>query len=371
MTTLERALRLAKFEALASGAALTVSARDRIDVERRGRKLTPADYASTTGIILCLENRVWVNAPIIDERLPDVVVPILDYVNGQFWLTSDQHPYRAAIWLPPAYHDTYLRSGRPVNHFVYTHADRVRLSPLRGCSMQCKFCNIPYEEPYDLKPIDEMIEALELAFADPLQPAHHALISGGTPTRRDHKFLQEVYAAVLTSFPNYDIDIMMVPVPGLLDVRELMRLGVHELSINLELVSDAASRHLMPQKHRLGLDVGLEFIRAAARLLGPGRVRSMLMIGLESIDESLQGVRRILDAGGVPVLSPFRPSPSTPLHDHPTLSADELAHVYECAEELCASYGTTLGPRCAPCTHNTLSFADSENPVYPLPVLVS
>lgn len=361
-----------KFKALAQGVTVSPGARERLDALRGERKLTPADYASTTGLILWLEDDVWVNAPTIDHNanfVQDSTI-LLDVVGDQFRLSDERDASKAKVWLPPRYHDTTLASGRPANHFVFSHGDRVRLSPIRGCAMVCKFCSIPYEDRYDLKPVDLMIEALQLAFNDPLQPASHALISGGTPAPRHVPFLQEVYERVLTSFPDRDIDIMMAPIHGLLDVPKLADLGVHELSINLEMFNANQAQAIMPQKVREGIGSYLRFIEDAAHVLGAGRVRSMMMVGLEAPEDSLAGVRAILDAGGVPVLSPFRPDPATPLRDRRPWSAEEYLHVFLEASALAEDSGVSLGPSCPPCTHNTLTLARGFTYAHPPPVMV-
>src|ERR1700722_858431 len=52
------------------------------------RDLTPADYASTTGLILELDDDVWVNAPIIDYN-PNFVSGsrfVVDHGTDGFWV---------------------------------------------------------------------------------------------------------------------------------------------------------------------------------------------------------------------------------------------------------------------------------------------
>jgi hypothetical protein len=365
-----------KFRLLAEGVVLSPEARSRLDALRGQRKLTPADYASTSGLILRLADDVWVNAPFADHNDNFVSTPgnILDVRGDQFVVAAADLESPASVWLPPLYHDGLLSTGRPINHFVFTHADRARLSPIRGCAMRCRFCNVPYEDPYGTKPIDSMLEALRIAVADPLQPAHHILISGGTPVPRDVPWLREVYARVLSAFPQTPVDIMMVPVPGLFDLPLLNDLGVHELSINVELYDRGAAASLMPQKHRQGLALYLEFIREAVTVLGPGRIRSMLMVGLEPASETLAGVKAILDVGGVPVLSPFRPDPVTPLRDLKPWTAQAFEDVFFAAAELAAAHGGMLGPSCPPCTHNTLALVGPDRVsspyLYQLPALV-
>ncbi len=59
--------------------------------------------------------------------------------------TDERLPVR--VWLPPEYHGRCNEAGEPYNSYAFTHADRVRISPIEGCSMTCKFCDLPYEFP--------------------------------------------------------------------------------------------------------------------------------------------------------------------------------------------------------------------------------
>ena len=254
--------------------------------------------------------------------------------GGGFTIRGEGLSSQAQFWPQPQYHGDVGVTGRALNDFVVTHGDRVRLSPLQGCAIVCKFCDVPYGSRYALKPIEGMVDGIRRALADPRQPARHVLISGGTPRPQDVPWLRDVYAAMLSTFSTIEIDIMMVPVPGLLDIDELHRLGVREFSINIELFSDDVARVLMPQKHRQGREAYLDFIERAASIMGAGRARSMLMVGLEPIEQTLLGVEAIIDRGGTPVLSPFRPDPSTPLASLPPPSAEVLEETFLRASEI-------------------------------------
>lgn len=337
------------------------------------RPLTPADYASTSGVILRLDHDVWVNVPIADYNANFVGSSpfVLDYDSGGFFVQGRGLASRATFWLPPEYHGGSGTNGRPYNNYVYTHGDRARLAPIKGCAMRCTFCNIPYEDRYSKKPIDAMLEAVRTSLCDPIQPAYHLLISGGTPSRRDVGYLRDVYSTVLQEFPELEVDIMMVPIEGLFDLHELDRLGLNQISINLEIYNRAIAKDVMRQKYRQGLDFYLTFMGRAAEILGPGRVRSMLMVGLEPIEDTLAGIAAIVERGCVPVLSPFRPDPATPLSSLAPPTEVELEEFYLRAAEITAASGTVLGPQCPPCTHNTLNFAgtsDSSPPPYPYPL---
>jgi hypothetical protein len=351
-----------KFDLLARGLALTEGARAHIVGGNGDRPMSPADYASTSGLILCLEGEVWVNAPVAEHNPNFVADPAceLDVEGGHLVVRGGDVEVPARFWLPPRYHEGVNGRGEPYSGYAFTHGDRVRVSPIEGCSMTCKFCDLPYEFRYRTKRVEGVVDSVRVALADEVQPAAHVLISGGTPRDRDIDYVREVYEAVITGFPEVAVDIMMVPIDGLLDAAWLDALGVNELSVNIEVYDREIAGGLMRRKAAQGLDHYLEYIEKSSACLGEGRVRSMLMVGLEPLSSTLEAVAEICRRGGTPVLSPFRPDPVTPLRDEAPPSAADLREAYLRARDVVAGLGGVLGPTCAPCTHNTLAFAGTD-----------
>jgi len=350
---------LLKFALLAEGIAIATSASEYVASFNGDRPLTPADYASTSGVILELEGDIWVNAPFAAHN-PNFVTEQSNYelvYDGGLVVRGDGREVGAKFWLPPAYHGTSNALGEPYNSYAFTHADRVRISPIEGCSMTCKFCNLPYEFRYRTKRVESLVDSVQRAISDELQPAMHVLISGGTPKSADVGYVRDVYQQVLGTFPEVPIDIMMVPRDKLLDPEWLADLGIGELSVNLEIFSAERGRLLMRQKAAQGVESYLQYFEDAATHLGEHRVRSMLMVGLEPMEYTLAGVRAIAERGAVPVLSPFRPDPATPLRDLSPPSADFMIETYLRAREITAELGSPLGPSCIPCSHNTLTLS--------------
>jgi uncharacterized radical SAM superfamily protein len=352
-----------KFALLSDGLVISPEALEYIATYNGSRPMTPADYASTSGVILQLDVDVWINAPI--ELYNPNFVKESDFVltldeSGGLEVRGRGLSVKAGFWLPPQYHGQSNANGVEYNSLAFTHGDRVRVSPVEGCAMSCQFCNLPYEFKYRTKSVEDLVESVMVAVNDPLQPASHVLISGGTPKAEDVEYLQECYEAVI-SRSGVPVDIMMVPTPGLLDVPWLAELGVNELSINLEIFDEALARRYMKLKTANGVDYYLDFIESASETLGPGRVRSMLMIGIESMESTLAGVDAICARGGTPVLSPFRPDPATPMRKWSPPTADFVAEAYFRAREIADQRGVALGPDCIPCTHNTMTLAASGN----------
>ncbi len=359
MTTYSTAQQL-KFELLASGVTISDLARAKLRDLTHDGQLSPADYASTSGVILRLDQREWINAPVEDHN-PNFVSAspyVLDWEPSGFFVRGAGLSAQAEFWPLPSYHGGVATNGIPIGSYVVSHGDRARLSPTIGCAFECTFCDVPYELPYGgPKTLEVMLDALRLAMEDPLQPARHLLISGGTPSPPHVPALRETYEAVIGEFADHGVDIMMVPVDGLFDLPRLDKLGINELSINLELWSEELARTAMRHKFRQGRQHYLNFLEDAAGELGGHRVRSMLMVGIEPLEDTLAGVAAIAERGCVPVLSPFRPDPITPMAGHRPPTASDLREAFERGSEIVAKYDTRLGPTCDPCTHNTLTFA--------------
>jgi hypothetical protein len=356
------ALQRLKIQLMTDGMALSLTAREELSGRLEHRPLTLADYATTSGISLELEGGVWVNAPIQEHNPNFVTKPphVLDFDGGRYVVRSGELDAPARPVPVPSYHDQLNRWGERYTSFAITHTDRVRISPIEGCSIVCKFCDLPYEHRYRKKPVEGLVDSVRRALDDPRLPARHVLISGGTPKPTDFDYENEVYDAVATAFPQIDVDIMMVPCPGLLAPRRLHEIGIHGLSINLEIYNEQRAAEIMPLKARLTRQHFLDFIAEAVKVFGCGRVRSLLLVGLEPLEDTVLGVKALAERGCEPVLSPFRPDPSTPLRSLKPPSVELLIEAYERSVEAAEASGSKLGPRCIPCQHNTLTFPDDS-----------
>lgn len=351
-----------KFRLLERGLRITAEAQRYLADQTDGASLTAADYASTSGIILKLSGDVWVNAP-IEEHNPNFVGDTeyrLSADGGALWVDGAGLSARAWFWPQPRFHGRTNQDGVPYNSLGFSHTDRVRVSPIEGCAFTCKFCDLPYEFRYRTKDVDTLVDLVRVALDDPIQPAAHVLISGGTPRVEDHSYVRAVYERILDRFRGTPVDIMMVPTGDVMDPEWLQGLGVNEISVNLEVWDDDVARRLMPRKHKQGREHYLDYLAMAAAAMGGHRVRSMFMLGLEPLESTLEGVAEVASRGCTPVLSPFRPDPSTPLRHWEVPSAAAMTDAYLAAREITRKHGVALGPSCMPCAHNTLTLPNTH-----------
>lgn len=351
-TSLSPAQRL-KLDILECGIEITQRARQQV-TGHGSRRLVERDYVTTGGLTLVLDGGIFVNAPIGDWFCDHPVATLDLRPDGTFELQTADGAFQAE---PLPLPDYLFRAGGPPQA-VMTHADRARISPITGCSSKCLFCDWPL---LDYQPVskDVLLGSLRAALDDRGLPPRHVLVSGGTPRPGDEPWLEDVYLSTVAACP-IPVDVMLMPRQDRAVIDRLVGGGVCGFALNLELCDREIAARLCPMKHRVGLDGYAETLRHAVELTGgSGRVRSLLLVGLESAESTLRGVELIASVGADPVLSPFRPAPGTALDKKRPPSADLMADLYLAAYEIAERHGVKLGPRCIPCMHNTVTFPDS------------
>ncbi len=351
---LRRALEAMKIAALTNGTRISTSALEHLG---GAEQLTIHEYSTTGGIPLRVAG-LDINVP-FDEWYSDSAELFVDLDGGVLTLEHLGVKYAVDTVYPlPAYTGQQDSQGNSFVDVVYTHIDRFRLSPITGCAYDCAFCDLPGR--VRMRPIDQLLEGAEAALNDDSLPLRHALISGGSPGPRDEAAFGDLIVDVVRRLsPRIEIDVMMSSGPyGPELVRRLVDAGAHGFALNIEIESTSAAELHIRGKQRRARPHYDATVAAAVELVGAGsgRVRSLILPGLESVESTLQGVEHISRLGADPVLSPFRPAQGTRLSDAPVVAQSLLREVLDGSREIVARHGVALGPRCLPCQHNTLTF---------------
>jgi len=346
---------------LRRGIAPSDAALAALPIYRRG-SIVVRDYPTTSGLILRLSEEIYVNARL---RFDSPRAFTLDHDGEGFVLIDGDDARRAEVFSPPLYalENRRLSSGRSIRAVANTHADRVRLTPIHGCAWHCRFCNYPGIS-YQRNAVEELAEALRIALADSIGRPPHVLISGGTPEPADYDHLNEICGALPGLFPDLTWDLMLAPRPlhpggrtrRTYDnlIQRLRAWGFDALSVNMELNSDDARARHIPEKRKVGRDDYLTFLDLAVERFGAGKVRSVLLVGLEPEEETLAAVEALATRGVLVELSPFTADPGIFLARHPEPDADQLMSIYEKAMDLSIRRGMPMTPFCLPCSHNIL-----------------
>lgn len=361
-----------KIRMMQQGAVFTPCARSKMCQGSFGR-IYFSDYPTTSGVILEIEKKIYVNVPVKTEDTPFCI----DFADDRFVLeVSDVIlRLRVEVMKEPDYALTRkcLKDNiTPVRELVMTHGDRLRISPIFGCSHHCLFCTCNNQK-YKKIPIDALDQAVQIALEDKNNKPLHVLISGGTPqmNEKSYAYMNQVYLFFPNKYKNLKFDVMLSPrvkhigqpkEKGYEDFLFYLKedCKIATMSINLELFNEEKRKKYIYEKWKIGKEDYFWFIKKAVDIFGSKNIRSSLVVGLETKEDTLNGVKALIDCGCVPVLSAFVPAADVARKKKP--DPGFLLDVVHEASKIARQNDTMLGPALyRVCTHNSLT--DEEGSV--------
>jgi hypothetical protein len=312
-------------------------------------------HSTTSGIILILPDNIYVNASFRGNAEKSKIK--LDCLSGKLVIIDRRKSYPVKNISLPSDIGKMDKYGFLYSDAVITHGDRIRVSPIFGCAFRCKYCDI-HREKYEKIPLAKLLKGIDISLRDKNVKPKHLFISGGTPLDSDKKFLDNVYKKITARCLELGllVDIMLAPRKERGFLEKLKKWGVSGLAINMEIYNKQIAKEINPQKAAISREFYLDFIARAVGVFGRDNVRSLLIVGLEPLSETLAGVKALAEIGCDVVLSPFIPFEKTVLAHHKAPTARELEKVYLKSMDIINKHGAKIGPRCVPCQHNTLAF---------------
>jgi pyruvate-formate lyase-activating enzyme len=352
-----------KVHCLSTGIQLSEDAASQLS---RGGELplTVHEYATTGGVTIRIGD-VFINAPFDDWFCwrSRAGLDVDDSRTG-FAVRFEGEVFPCEVLPLPGYLDAVNERGERVTATTMSHCDRIRVSPITGCSLDCGFCDFPALR-YTRHNVAEILSSVEIAKQDGNLPARHMLISGGSPGPKHFDWFDDTLTTIIES-STLPTDVMMSPREGGTEhIKRFAQAGATGFSLNIEIFGDRRARDVMPLKRQRSSPFVEESIRTAVDSVGSnGRVRSLIVVGLDEPSDTLAAVRFLAGLGCEPVLSPFRPARNTRLANWEPPDENLLLDLYHASADIAASYGLRLGPRCIPCQHNTLTVPDDSADYY-------
>lgn len=353
-----------KFDLFAFGIKIGRSALGEISSNRSS--LTIRDGIAG-GLELKFFNDIYVNAPIKESfSFLSPFELIWSEDHGFYVLYKNNYVCDCEVLPLPSFAGEVLSSGTKFEDIGQIFTDRLGLYPFRSCrynsrnGKSCKFCEIGYQTPMAPVPLEDLSELLDYCLQNKKEGMRHILVSGGVPSKNRWQYLVDTIRAIRQQ-TDLSIYHMLEP-PAEIDlIKDLYEAGVDEIGFNLEIYNRDIAKEIMPGKGIIPYEKYKEAMLYAKKLWPePGAVRSLLIVGLESIDETLKGVEAISSMGIMPILSPFRPVPGTELEHFPPPTGELMYKVWSSAQSICEKNNLTLGPTCVACQNNTITIPISE-----------
>jgi Radical SAM superfamily len=318
------------------------------------------------GLDMILPYDIHVNTP-VDERFARFSELTLDSASSGFVICrGDMIITSVDLQTRPTFYDKTTSSGIAMSSIgQMCSADRFCYG-MTGpyCyfwkrDRRCKYCSIGLNKDRDAsrKTIELLIETLAVAVEDPSLPAKHVLIGGGTPDGED---MGAILASQLCQAIKRRFNLscyVMISAPLHNDYIDLLvDSGVDELGMNLEFYSDAAWEEIIPGKAKvIGKRRYLDALEYAVTRFGPINTRSILMVGLEEPEYTIEGAERLASMGVMPILSAFRPLDGTDYSSRRGFNFNTNFDIYCEVHRRAMHYGIPTGPTCIACQNNTLA----------------
>jgi hypothetical protein len=349
-----------KFSLFSHGALLTSAAKVSLDTVRAD--LTIRDGIAG-GLEVRLPHRVHVNIPIKEHfALLSPYAIDVDGTGSGFCLIDPNGDAMAIDILPlPDFVTKKTSCGTPMVDVGQMFNERLALEIYYGCinnsrkNTACQFCELGAETNQSFTHTSDIRELVAYCEASSSIPMRHVLIGGGTPPEQEWPRYFEALEAVRaeTTVPTY---MMIAPPNDLRRLDELHARGLNEIGMNIELFDRDLARRFMPAKGKLSLARYFGALERAVKLWGnKGAVRSILIVGLEPLESTLAGVDALCRRGVMPILSPYRPVPSTALAHCPPPSPDMMYQAWMRGQDIAAQHNQVLGPTCIACQNNTIA----------------
>ena len=94
--------------------------------------------------------------------------------------------------------------------------------------------------------------------------------------------------------------------------------GVTSLIMNIELFDDAIRKSICPGKSEITIEQYMKALSYSVERLGVGNVSSVLIAGIEPIENTIICAKKLLHIGVIPTIIPFKPYDNCELHNQKT-----------------------------------------------------
>jgi len=300
---------------------------------------------------------------VLDIRLPSGVlctVPVgqpytqkssfsLIQKDGQDLLHCGGETEPVTLLPAPEFYQKTTRSGARMGSFSALHDRLMMLHPFMGCGFfsqqgkACQYCQYDsmLNEPVPpLRDPLELVEAVRAALAEREVDTVY-LYNGYSPSddvglRR----LVPVIALLRKHLGHRQIALETVAPSDVQVIDELYEAGLDIFVCNLEINDADKFAEICPGKQAIGGQEAIYKALAYARsVFRSGAVVSHVIVGLEPLQSSIDGMKKLVEQGIVPMLLPFRPLPGTALSECKLPSLDDVEQALLVQYELLENSG--------------------------------
>ena len=188
---------------------------------------------------------------------------------------------------------------------------------------ECLFCNlVSTSETYDSvlkkKDVEDIGEVAKAAFSEGM--VKHVLLTGGCINReKEIELVSKIMKSIQqhTGFDRIPGTILPSPAKGEDEIKRYYDTGIQAIGFSMEIWDKKLYEVICPGKAKsTNHETFVHSIRDAVRIFGAGNVYGVFVMGLETKDTFLDGVKELTELGANVVPFVWSPNPGSKLEGH-------------------------------------------------------
>ena len=213
---------------------------------------------------------------------------------------------------PISFFETLPKTGTIVDSLAMLHSEGcINIWPSTTCcydtpELKCRFCSLEAESsaPIEQSVLCDGIQKLLSAVPE----TYMLNFSGGTYENPDWMAKYWIRLAQnIRSFSACKITVEFAPPSDLSLLEEMKEAGIGAAIMNLEIADPRLRAEICPGKSKISYAHYHEAFRRAVQVFGWGMVSSVLIGGIQPMDEIKAECKRMAEMGVYPTIMPFRP----------------------------------------------------------------
>ncbi|MBI5875192.1 MAG: radical SAM protein [Deltaproteobacteria bacterium] len=287
------------------------------------------------GLDIILPHNTWVTAPYAQDFVNDSPYELIEK-DGGFFITDGNKSVKVSIAPIPEFYRLKTTSGVQLSKIGLVHGGYVAITPATQCDffnkdIECRYCagNLDINKGKGtVYTVEDVLETVEAAYKEGKAEVVYLSIGFSETADGGVEFLKPYIRAIKKHF-NTLVAVEALPPKENKWIDETYAIGADSVLYNLEIFDPKLFEEICPGRAALiGRKRYLDALKYAATVFPSGTVASHLIVGLEPIESTVEGIDFLAGMGVVPILPVYRPSPRAKLPHYKTPSTEVVAPVY-------------------------------------------
>ncbi|MDD4871068.1 MAG: radical SAM protein, partial [Kiritimatiellae bacterium] len=252
--------------------------------------------------------------------------------DNELVLLKDETPICEVEEVPmPFWYGACTDSGSPMPRIFLHEGSHFLHQAYSGCDYQkegngCQFCSAG--TTWRIGTPEEVAQVTQAALTE--NRSVHVCLGGGSrlPQSRNVEYFSACAERIRAFDENVPIWVETTP-PERAGIKQLIDSGVTAFGFNIEIWDPAIRCKICPGKSAISRNEYLQRMQYAISLLGPNRLGSCLIAGLEPAESTIEGICEMTRVGVQPCILPFRPWDKSLCQNARPCSQSELLYLSE------------------------------------------